>query len=99
MTVYLSYYLLSVSKGQHIYLSARIDGSLIIRPYTPVTSDDDKGYMDLVIKVSYGTFHSYSRTFFTHNTSDIECLIKLHVEPIVIVWISTFCACNSLVRF
>lgn len=36
--------------GQHIYLTARIDGQLVIRPYTPVTSDDDKGYMDLVIK-------------------------------------------------
>lgn len=49
------YYLLSVLQGQHIYLSARIDGSLIIRPYTPVTSDDDKGYMDLVIKVRKGS--------------------------------------------
>ncbi|XP_060564956.1 NADH-cytochrome b5 reductase 3-like [Ruditapes philippinarum] len=39
--------------GQHIYLSARIDGQLVIRPYTPVSSDDDKGYMDLVIKVYF----------------------------------------------
>ena len=38
--------------GQHIYLTARIDGQLVIRPYTPVSSDDDKGFMDLVIKVS-----------------------------------------------
>ena len=38
--------------GQHIYLSARIDGQLVIRPYTPVSSDDDKGFMDLVVKVS-----------------------------------------------
>lgn len=37
--------------GQHIYLSARIDGALVVRPYTPVSSDDDKGYVDLVIKV------------------------------------------------
>lgn len=37
--------------GQHIYLTAKIDGQLIIRPYTPVSSDDDKGYFDLVIKV------------------------------------------------
>lgn len=40
--------------GQHIYLSARIDGNLVIRPYTPVSSDDDKGFVDLVIKVSLG---------------------------------------------
>lgn len=37
--------------GQHIYLSARVDGNLVIRPYTPVSSDDDKGFVDLVIKV------------------------------------------------
>lgn len=40
--------------GQHIYLSARIDGNLIVRPYTPVSSDDDKGFVDLVIKVKAG---------------------------------------------
>ena len=37
--------------GQHIYLSSRIDGNLVIRPYTPVSSDDDKGFVDLVVKV------------------------------------------------
>jgi len=43
--------------GQHIYLTARIDGSLVIRPYTPVSSDDDKGYVDLVIKVYFKNVH------------------------------------------
>lgn len=43
--------------GQHIYLSARIDGNLVIRPYTPVSSDDDKGFVDLVIKVRSGPRH------------------------------------------
>ena len=42
-----------MSLGQHIYLTARIDGQLVIRPYTPVSSDDDKGFMDLVVKVSH----------------------------------------------
>lgn len=37
--------------GQHIYLSTRINGNLVIRPYTPVSSDDDKGFVDLVVKV------------------------------------------------
>lgn len=37
--------------GQHIYLSARINGDMVVRPYTPTTSDDEKGYFDLVIKV------------------------------------------------
>lgn len=40
-----------VPAGQHIYLSARVDGNLVIRPYTPVSSDDDKGFVDLVVKV------------------------------------------------
>lgn len=43
---------LFVLPGQHIYLTARIDGQLIIRPYTPVSSDDDQGFMDLVVKVN-----------------------------------------------
>lgn len=34
-----------------MYLSARIKGELVIRPYTPVTSNDELGYFDLVIKV------------------------------------------------
>ncbi|XP_052797613.1 NADH-cytochrome b5 reductase 3-like isoform X2 [Mya arenaria] len=46
-------HILGLPVGQHIYLSARIDGQLVIRPYTPVSSDDDKGYMDLVIKVYF----------------------------------------------
>ncbi|NXS00607.1 NB5R3 reductase, partial [Oxylabes madagascariensis] len=43
--------------GQHIYLSARIDGALVIRPYTPVSSDDDKGFVDLVVKVYFRGVH------------------------------------------
>ncbi|CAK6442342.1 unnamed protein product [Pipistrellus nathusii] len=42
---------LGLPVGKHVYLSARIDGSLVIRPYTPVSSDEDQGYVDLVIKV------------------------------------------------
>ena len=34
-----------------MYLTARINGELVIRPYTPVTSNDELGYFDLVIKV------------------------------------------------
>ncbi|XP_064634915.1 NADH-cytochrome b5 reductase 3-like isoform X2 [Lineus longissimus] len=50
-------HILGLPVGQHIYLSARIDGSLVVRPYTPVTSDDDAGYMDLVIKVYFKNVH------------------------------------------
>ena len=28
-----------------------LDGKLVVRPYTPISSDDDVGYMDLMIKV------------------------------------------------
>ena len=34
-----------------MYLSARMGGDLVMRPYTPVTSDDEEGYFELVIKV------------------------------------------------
>ncbi|VDI11972.1 cytochrome-b5 reductase, partial [Mytilus galloprovincialis] len=43
--------------GQHIYLTVRSDGQMVIRPYTPVSCDDDKGYMDLVIKVYFKNLH------------------------------------------
>ncbi|CAB1353896.1 unnamed protein product, partial [Coregonus sp. 'balchen'] len=42
----------------HVYLSARIDGSLVVRPYTPVSSDDDKGYVDLVVKMIIDNGHT-----------------------------------------
>nr|CAG4645048.1 EOG090X0BKI [Leptodora kindtii] len=47
----------SLPVGQHVYLSAKVNGQLIIRPYTPVSSDDDKGYMDLVVKVYFKNVH------------------------------------------
>jgi len=48
---------LGLPVGQHIYLSAKIDGSLVVRPYTPVTSDNDLGHMDLVVKVYFKNVH------------------------------------------
>lgn len=50
-------HVLGLPVGQHIYLSAKIDGSLVVRPYTPVTSDEDLGHMDLVIKVYFKNVH------------------------------------------
>ncbi|NXS43641.1 NB5R3 reductase, partial [Balaeniceps rex] len=46
-------HVLGLPVGQHIYLSARIDGALVVRPYTPVSSDDDKGFVDLVVKIYF----------------------------------------------
>lgn len=45
--------------GNHMYLTARINNELVIRPYTPVTSDDELGFFDLVIKVSFHGNHSH----------------------------------------
>ncbi|KIK78225.1 hypothetical protein PAXRUDRAFT_834660 [Paxillus rubicundulus Ve08.2h10] len=36
--------------GQHISISAEINGKEIMRSYTPTSSDDDLGYFDLLIK-------------------------------------------------
>ncbi|CAF3718637.1 unnamed protein product [Rotaria sp. Silwood1] len=46
-----SKHVLGLPIGQHIYLTAHINGELVKRPYTPVTSDDNQGYFDLVIKI------------------------------------------------
>jgi len=43
--------------GQHIYLTARINGEPVVRPYTPTSSDDEKGYFDLVLKVYKAGVH------------------------------------------
>lgn len=44
--------LLVLPSGQHVYLSAKVNGSLVVRAYTPVSSDEDQGYVDLVVKVN-----------------------------------------------
>ncbi|XP_052550332.1 NADH-cytochrome b5 reductase 2 [Tympanuchus pallidicinctus] len=46
-------HVLGLPVGQHVYLSAKINGNLVIRAYTPVSSDETKGYVDLIIKVYY----------------------------------------------
>ncbi|CAG2054486.1 unnamed protein product [Timema podura] len=50
-------HILGLPVGQHIHLSAKIDDQIVIRSYTPVTSDDHKGYMDLVVKVYFKNVH------------------------------------------
>ncbi|TGZ74111.1 hypothetical protein CRM22_001111 [Opisthorchis felineus] len=37
--------------GKHVYFVARIEGQTVVRPYTPVSLDTQKGYMDFVIKI------------------------------------------------
>lgn len=50
-------HILGLPVGQHIYLTAKVNDDLVIRPYTPVSSDDDKGFMDLVVKVYFKNVH------------------------------------------
>lgn len=50
-------HILGLPVGQHIHLSATINGELVIRSYTPVSSDDDKGFVDLVVKVYRRNVH------------------------------------------
>ncbi|XP_066439380.1 NADH-cytochrome b5 reductase 2 [Eleutherodactylus coqui] len=48
-----SEHILGLPIGQHVYLTAKVNGSLVIRAYTPVSSDEVKGHVDLVVKVYY----------------------------------------------
>lgn len=50
-------HILGLPVGQHIYLSATINNELVIRSYTPVSSDDDKGFVDLIVKVYQKNVH------------------------------------------
>ncbi|XP_018793223.1 PREDICTED: NADH-cytochrome b5 reductase 2 isoform X1 [Bactrocera latifrons] len=50
-------HVLGLPVGQHIHLIATINNELVIRPYTPISSDDDVGYVDLVIKVYFRNVH------------------------------------------
>jgi cytochrome-b5 reductase len=44
-------HVLGLPIGQHVHLTAKIEEEVVIRSYTPVSSDDDHGYVDLVVKV------------------------------------------------
>lgn len=37
--------------GKHIYISTMMNGKLVSRPYSPVSSNDDRGFVEFVIKV------------------------------------------------
>ncbi|CAF4855089.1 unnamed protein product [Pieris macdunnoughi] len=50
-------HILGLPIGQHIHLSVKLQDDLVIRAYTPVTSDEEKGYVDLVIKVYFKNVH------------------------------------------
>ena len=43
--------------GQHITVKATIGGEEVTRLYTPITSDDEHGYFELMIKVYFSNVH------------------------------------------
>lgn len=66
---------LGLPLGRHISLCAIIDGSMVRRPYTPVSSDSDTGYFDLMIKVypePYGTMSRYLDRMLVGDTIDVR---------------------------
>lgn len=50
-------HILGLPVGKHIFLSATIGGKLCLRAYTPVSSDEDVGYFELLIKVYFKGVH------------------------------------------
>ncbi|KAF7707654.1 NADH-cytochrome b5 reductase 2 [Silurus meridionalis] len=52
-----SLHVLGLPVGQHVYLSAKVNGNLVIRAYTPISSDEDQGHVDLIIKVYHKNTH------------------------------------------
>lgn len=50
-------HVLGLPIGQHIHLIATINEENVIRAYTPVSSDENQGYVDLVIKVYASGVH------------------------------------------
>lgn len=42
---------LGLPTGHHVVIHASVNGEPVKRKYTPVTSDEDRGYFDMVIKV------------------------------------------------
>lgn len=51
-------HILGLPIGQNIQVRATIDDKEVIRAYTPVSSDEDFGFMDLLIKVCSNSFKS-----------------------------------------
>lgn len=50
-------HVLGLPVGKHVHLFATINGDEVKRAYTPVSSDDNKGYVEFVIKVYFKDVH------------------------------------------
>ena len=47
---------LGLPTGNHMFLRANVDGHAVMRPYTPMTDDDTRGHVDLLVKVFLSVF-------------------------------------------
>jgi nitrate reductase (NAD(P)H) len=48
---------LGLPVGNHMMVAAKVGGKLVMRAYTPTSSDDNVGFFDLVIKVYFKNVH------------------------------------------
>lgn len=44
------YHIILISIGRHISVRAEVDGKKVMRPYTPTSRPDQKGYFDILVK-------------------------------------------------
>jgi len=48
---------LGLPTGQHIFLRATYEGKVVMRPYSPLSDDATRGYVDFIIKVYFKDVH------------------------------------------
>lgn len=49
--------ILGLPIGQHMSLRATVGNEVVTRSYTPISSDEDRGFVEFVIKVYFGNVH------------------------------------------
>ncbi|KAF5918822.1 hypothetical protein HPG69_005860 [Diceros bicornis minor] len=50
-------HVLGLPVGNYVHLLAIIDGDMVVRAYTPVSSDDDRGFVDFIVKIYFKNEH------------------------------------------
>jgi len=48
---------LGLPTGMHMFLRAKVDDQIVMRPYTPMTDDETVGHVDLLVKVYFRNVH------------------------------------------
>ncbi|EAL64774.1 NADH-cytochrome b5 reductase [Dictyostelium discoideum AX4] len=65
--------ILGLPIGQHISLRAVVGGKEVYRPYTPISSDEERGYFDLLIKVyEKGAMSGYVDNMFIGDSIEVK---------------------------